>query len=166
MRYMWWSEKTGPGPKGSQGQWNGVMVKEGYANEHVVKGYDWAAFGDGLLVDVGGSDGALSKAILEHLPRLRCVVQDRAAVVQSTEIPKDLIGRLEFLAPDFFTKQTVVANAYILPWVLQHNWSDPYALEILKQLVPALRDEARVIVVEMCLSKPGMLPLSREKHSR
>lgn len=138
---------------------------ERYADRHVVEGYDWSVLGHGLLVDVGGSHGTMSKAILEHFPQMRCVVQDNASAIESAEVPENLTGRIEFIAHNFFSEQNVVADVYLLRWVL-HNWSDLYALMILKQLIPALRHGAKVIVVEMCLPEPGVLSLTEERQAR
>lgn len=138
---------------------------ERYADRHVVEGYDWSDLGHGLLVDVGGSHGTISKAILERFPQMRCVVQDHASTIESAKVPENLTGRIEFVAHDFFSEQNVVADVYLFRWVL-HNWSDQYALMILKQLIPALRKGAKVIVVEMCLPEPGELSLTEEKQAR
>ncbi|KAL9034827.1 MAG: hypothetical protein Q9214_006866, partial [Letrouitia sp. 1 TL-2023] len=138
---------------------------ERYADRHVVEGYDWSVLGHGLLVDVGGSHGTMSKTILECFPQMRCVVQDHASAIDSAEVPENLAGRIEFVAHDFFSEQNVVADVYLLRWVL-HNWSDRYALMILKQLIPALNKGAKVIVVEMCLPEPGVLSLTEERQAR
>lgn len=36
-----------------------------------------------------------------------------------------------------------------------HNYSTPYAIRILKNLVPALKPGARVVINDYCLSTPG-----------
>jgi hypothetical protein len=36
-----------------------------------------------------------------------------------------------------------------------HNYSTPYAVRILKNLVPALKPGARVVINDYCLSEPG-----------
>jgi hypothetical protein len=51
------------------------------------------------------------------------------------------------MAHDFFTPQTVVADVYLLRWIL-HNWSDKYCMRILRALIPALKPGARVVVNE------------------
>ena len=139
--------------------------KPGFENKYVVEGYDWAAVGDGLLVDVGGSHGSLSQAILERFPAIRCVVQDRPDVIKSAQVPAAVADRLEFAAHDFFTKQPLSADVYLLRWIL-HNWSDKYAIEILRNLIPALKDGSKILVVEICLAEPGVLPASEERQAR
>lgn len=43
---------------------------------------------------------------------------------------------------------------YYFRWIM-HNYSTPYAVGILKNLVPALRPGARVIINDHCLREPG-----------
>ena len=147
---------------------DGVAVfgaKPGFAHKHVVEGYDWATAGNGLLVDVGGGHGSLSKAIAEHCPDIRCIVQDRPDVIVTAEVPPALADRLKFVAHDFFMEQSVSADVYLLRWIL-HNWSDKYAIKILKNLVPALKPGAKVVVIEMCLPEPGVNSPFEERQAR
>jgi hypothetical protein len=44
---------------------------------------------------------------------------------------------------------------YYFRWIL-HNYSTPYAVKILKNLVPALKPGARVIINDHCLREPGV----------
>lgn len=39
-------------------------------------------------------------------------------------------------------------------WIM-HNYSTPYAVKILKNLVPALKPGARIIINDHCLREPG-----------
>ncbi|MCJ1316072.1 hypothetical protein MMC15_001392 [Xylographa vitiligo] len=140
-------------------------MKPGYESKYVVEGYDWAAIGKGLLVDIGGSHGIHSIAIAEHFPDIRCIVQDRPDMIATAEVPPALKGRFEFVPHDFFTEQPTCADVFLLRWIL-HDWSDKYAIRILKSLVPALRHGAKIVVVEVCLPEPGTLILSQERQAR
>ena len=40
----------------------------GLQNSYVLKGFDWASLGDGLVVDVGGSHGLVSQDIAREFP--------------------------------------------------------------------------------------------------
>ena len=58
---------------------------------------------------------------------------------------------------DFFTEQPIKsADVYLLRWIL-HDWSDAYALKILRALVPALKPGARLCICEQVLPEPGAL---------
>jgi hypothetical protein len=115
---------------------------------------DWPA----LMVDIGGSHGSICIELLRKYPNLKCIVEDLPEVVQTAITPPDADGRLEFLPHDFFTEQPVKdADVYFLRWIL-HDWSDKYAIKILRSLIPALKDGARIIVNEVCLPDPNVLP--------
>lgn len=43
---------------------------------HILDNYLRESLGDGTIVDVGGSHGAVSVVIAQRFPSLRCIVQD------------------------------------------------------------------------------------------
>ena len=47
-----------------------------------------------------------------------------------------------------------------------HDWSDKYAIRILQALRPALKSDARVLIMEQVLPEPGTIPLFTEKGLR
>ncbi len=111
------------------------------------------------MVDVGGSHGSISIAIARSFPSLHFIVQDRPQVVQEGEakLPADLQDRVTFMEHDFFNEQPVkYADIYLLRWIL-HDWSDAYAVRILRALVPALKPGARVLICEQVLPEPETL---------
>lgn len=140
-------------------------MKSGFEHKHMVDGYDWATIDTGLLVDVGGSDGSLSIAIAERFPGIRCIVQDLSEVVMSAKVPPALADRVQFIAHDFFKEQKISADVYVLRWVL-HNWSDKYSIKIVRNLIPALKHGAKVLIIEVCLPEPGVLSPFEEREIR
>ncbi len=141
-------------------------MKPGFEHSHIVENYDWAAVGNGLLIDVGGSHGTVSQAIAESFPNIRCIVEDLPEVIKTANVPEGLANRFEFIAHDFFTEQPIRgADIYLLRWVL-HDWSDKYALKIVKSLIPALKHGAKVVVNEFCLPEPGEMTPYQEKQAR
>lgn len=141
-------------------------MKPGFEHSHIVENYDWAAVGNGLLIDVGGSHGTVSQAIAESFPNIRCIVEDLPEVIKTANIPEGLANRFEFIAHDFFTEQPIRgADIYLLRWVL-HDRSDKYALKIVKSLIPALKHGAKVVVNEFCLPEPGEMTPYQEKQAR
>lgn len=133
---------------------------------HVVDNYPWESLGNGTVVDVGGSHGAVSVAIAQRCPSLRCIVQDLPHVVADarTKIPPSLTDQVTFMAHDFFTEQPVRdADVYYMRWIL-HDWSDKYAIRILRSLIPALKVGARIVLSEFVLPEPGeMSPYDERK---
>jgi hypothetical protein len=43
---------------------------------------------------------------------------------------------------------------YYFRWII-HNYATPYAVSILKNLIPALKPGARIIINDQCLREPG-----------
>ena len=140
----------------------------GLEHHHILNGYDWASLREGTVVDVGGSHGSLSIAIAQKFPLLRCIVQDRPEVVRMGQdsLPSDIQGRVDFMAHDFFREQPIKdADVYVLRWIL-HDWSDKYAALILKQLIPALKPGAKILVLEQVMPGPGELSKYQENLYR
>jgi hypothetical protein len=105
------------------------------------------------IVDIGGSEGELCKALLERYPAIaEAVSLDRAEVVEGLVVPDRLRGRLRFGAYDFLEQEQPVtgADVYIFRNCF-HNWPDKYAVRMLRNQIPALRRGARVFVNEACL---------------
>jgi hypothetical protein len=42
----------------------------------IINGFDWAALGEGPVVDLGGGNRHISVAIAKAFPRLRIVIED------------------------------------------------------------------------------------------
>ncbi|KAI0389134.1 S-adenosyl-L-methionine-dependent methyltransferase [Xylariaceae sp. FL0594] len=123
----------------------------GFELRHVVDNIPWASFQDGTVVDVGGSQGDDLESVIT------------AAVKQ---IPDDVAGRVKLMAHDFLTEQPVPnADAYIFRWIF-HNWSDKYCVRILRNLIPALKPGAKIIVVDNELPQKGTISKWQEKKFR
>ncbi|KAL8751471.1 MAG: hypothetical protein Q9184_006059 [Pyrenodesmia sp. 2 TL-2023] len=140
----------------------------GLQNSYVLKGFDWASLGNGLVVDVGGSHGLVSQDIAREFPSLRFVVQDLPNVIEDakTKVSAELADRVTFMAHDMFTEQPVKdADVYYFRWIF-HDWSDKYCIKILKSLIPALKSGARIMFSERCLEPPGTVPPRQEKWNR
>ncbi|PQE10357.1 hypothetical protein CJF32_00000898 [Rutstroemia sp. NJR-2017a WRK4] len=140
----------------------------GLENSYVLTGFDWASLGKATVVDVGGSHGLVSIDIAKAFPNLRFIVQDLPKVVEDgrTKVPVELADRVTFMAHDFFDEQPVRdADVYYFRWIF-HDWSDKYAVMILKALVPALKPGARIVLSERCLEEPCTLPLRQERWNR
>ncbi len=95
------------------------------------------------------------------------VVQDLPEVVSSAKVPEGLEDRIEFMAHSFLEPQPIVADVYILRFIL-HDWPDKYAVKILKNLIPALKQKpnARIVLMETLLPAPGEDGLFKEKLQR
>lgn len=147
----------------------GLSEGEGFELSHLVTGYDWGRIDQlenddkskgGLVVDIGGSLGFVSTAIAQSFQNLKFVVQDLGRVYKDldpvSKLPEEMKSRISFMAHDFFEEQPVQADAYLIRWCM-HNWSDKYATNILKALVPALKKGARVVINDGLLPEPQAL---------
>lgn len=129
---------------------------EGWDLKHLVSGYDWASLDKpgAVFVDVGGGQGAVSRALADATANIKFLVQDLAGTVSDgdNDLPERLKERVEFVEHDFFKEQSVKgANVYFMRWIL-HDWSDKYAEKILKCLVPAMKEGTRVLLYEWLLA--------------
>lgn len=137
--------------------------------KHLVTGYPWSQldFPGAVLVDVGGGHGYVSKALASSTKHIKFIVQDEqiSSTSDSLALSDGLEGRIDFMKHDFFTEQPIKsAQIYFFRWIL-HDWSDKYAVRILKNLVPAMRDGTRVILFENIL-KDGPETKWTQRHSR
>ena len=135
---------------------------------HIVHSFPWETLGSRTVVDVGGSYGAISVALARSFPSLHFIVQDNPAVVQEgrVKLPTDLQGRVSFMEHNFFLEQPIKsADVYLLRWIL-HDWSDAYAVKILRALIPALKPGARLCIFEVILPEPGTLSPYQARESR
>jgi hypothetical protein len=151
----------------------GAMVSltggEGYEVFYLLDNYDWASLDaeHATIVDVGGSHGFVCVDLAHRYPNLKFIVQDLPKTISSAPVlPTEIADRITFQAHDFYTEQPVKgADVYLFRWIL-HNNSNKYAERILRALIPALKNGARVIVNDHCLPEPGQESLWDEKIIR
>ncbi|KAL6712852.1 hypothetical protein ACLMJK_009564 [Lecanora helva] len=141
---------------------------KGMEPHHILDNYDWETIvGSGLVVDLGGNRGQVAIPLAQRFPLLHVLVQDLENVVHGAEelVPENIRDRVKFMAHDFFTEQKVRAKVYYIRWCL-HNWSDKYAIKILRCLIPTLEEGARVIVHDSCIPEREDMPRWRERRLR
>ncbi|KAI1180010.1 S-adenosyl-L-methionine-dependent methyltransferase [Nemania sp. FL0916] len=139
-----------------------------YSLHYVTDFYPWDELSGGTVVDVGGSQGFVCVALARKFPSLSFVVQDLEPVITEAQknVPAEVADRISFMAHDFFNPQPVSgADVYYLRWVL-HNWPDKYCIKILRNLIPALKPGAKVILHEAILPSPGEVPKNLESQLR
>ncbi|PSR85763.1 S-adenosyl-L-methionine-dependent methyltransferase [Coniella lustricola] len=133
---------------------------EGYEVSYFVDEYDFSDIDarGGVLADVGGSHGFVSVSLARKWKNMRFIVQDLEKTVDSAPMPvcedSQVADRVTFMPHDFFTPQTVAADVYYFRWIM-HNYSTPYAVSILKNLVPALKPGNRIIINDHCVRDAG-----------
>jgi hypothetical protein len=113
------------------------------------------------LVDVGGGNGSLLRAILGANPKLRGVHFDQPLVSARARADVSLTAqsvadRCGFEAGSFFEAVPKGGDAYMIKRVL-HDWSDEEAVKILSNCRGAMNAKARVLVIESVI-QPGNTP--------
>ena len=123
----------------------------GFEPKGLVDAVQWEKYS--TVVDVGGNTGLVSQAIARKHSGVNFIVQDRADPVAEgrARLPQDLKERIQFTEHDFFQEQPIkYADVYLMRWIL-HDWSDKYAIKIVRALIPALKPGARIILNEFVL---------------
>jgi len=151
----------------------GAMVSltggEGYEVDYMLDNYDWTSINStgGTFVDIGGSHGFVCADLANRYKNIKFVVQDLPKTVASApKLDDSIADRITFQAHDFHTEQPVKgADIYFYRWIL-HNHSDKYALNMLRQLIPALKKGSKVVINDHCLPEPGQESLWDEKIIR
>lgn len=140
---------------------NSLTGGEGYELWYLSEGCDLTDVDarGGTLVDVGGSHGFVDVHLAKVYKNIKFVVQDLPSTVESAPKPicadVKIAKRIQFQAHDFFTEQPIHgADVYFFRWIM-HNYSTPYAVQILRNLIPALKPGARIIINDHCLREPG-----------
>jgi len=138
----------------------------GYELHHIVEHELWSSIGNGVVVDVGGSHGDVMIALAKRHPSLNLIVQDLSSTIQSRPSVPSHGKNVKFMSHDFFTEQPVKnADIYYFRWIF-HNWSNGYSLRILRNLIPALKPQSKIVINDACLPEPNTLSLTAERRIR
>lgn len=131
---------------------------EALAGDSFATDFDWGRFE--RIIDIGGSKGGKSLAILKRHADLKALVVDRAQVVDEAgqhwigrESPA-LLARLDFQAGDLFESLPAAVSdkdIYLLSAVL-HGFGDDDCIKALRNLARACGGTgARIAVMEMAM---------------
>ncbi|KAJ0414782.1 O-methyltransferase-domain-containing protein [Aspergillus carlsbadensis] len=138
-----------------------AMTRGSHDHSYLVTGYDWAQYGNGLVVDVGGSSGFQSLAIATAYPTLNFIVQDIEDLSSRLEENMSALTqrpKIKFQVHDFFTPNAESsADVYFLRHII-HDWSDSYAAKILRNIASVMKRSARIVVMDIVVPERGVLP--------
>lgn len=131
---------------------------EALSGESFVTDFDWSCFE--RIIDVGGSKGAKSLAILKRHPHLKALVADREQVIQgAAQFWKDqgegvVLQRMSFEACDLLQsvpKAHSGKDIYLLSAVL-HGFDDDTCVTVLRNLEQvSAGSDATIAVMEMVM---------------
>jgi hypothetical protein len=117
-------------------------------NAPIVASYDFSRFG--IVVDVGGSTGALLAAILVAHPGVRGILFDLPHVVSgagSVLAEAGVADRCEVVGGSFFESVPKGGDAYVLRYVI-HDWDEERSVAILRRCREAMAPGAVLLLVE------------------
>lgn len=120
--------------------------------------YDFS--GAAIVADVGGGNGGLLSAILNHYPNISGLLFDLAPAIDAAKAGKGgPLSRCEFVVGDFFDNISTGADIYILKLVL-HDWEDDKVERILTRCRNAMSPSSRLLVIEGLVGAPDEMSLT------
>jgi O-methyltransferase domain/Dimerisation domain len=129
--------------------------------EAVLAAYDFSGFR--RIVDVGGGHGALLAAILNACPQARGTLFDQPHVVAGAKSNLEEYGvtdRCDIIGGSFFEAVPEDGDAYLMRYII-HDWEDEEAIAILKVCRDAMRESARLLLIERTVAPPNEVPATK-----
>jgi SAM-dependent methyltransferase len=113
----------------------------------ILSAYDWGSLAH--VVDVGGGNGTLLKALLTEHPALRGTLVDLPEPAEAATrafAAEGFADRVDVVPGSFFDPLPPGADAYLLSDVL-HDWCDEDATAILRRCAEAAGQSGKVLVI-------------------
>jgi hypothetical protein len=114
----------------------------------IVAAYDFSHLS--RLVDVGGGNGDVLRAVLASNPALQGVLFDLPEVTGRADArlaDDPVAGRVTFESGDFFRSVPRGGDGYMLRHII-HEWGDAESVEILRRCRDAMASGAKLLVME------------------
>ena len=118
----------------------------------------WLFPAGGVVADLGGGGGALIRAVLERHPKLRGMLVDREASIETAATHfkgSPTAERCELIVADLSEQVPKGADVYMLKHVL-HGLADEKAVAMLRHCSAAVTAAGRLLVIEFVL--PDIVP--------
>ena len=129
--------------------------------EAVIRAYDFSSFRH--IVDVGGGQGLMLAAILRAHPHMSGTLFDQPDVVAGAKavlVERGVIDRCNIVGGSFFEAVPERADAYLMRVVI-HDWEDDEAIAILKVCRRAMRETAKLLLIERLVAPPNEMPATK-----
>jgi hypothetical protein len=129
--------------------------------EAVIRAYDFSSIRH--IVDVGGGQGLMLAAILRAHPLMRGTLFDQPDVVARAKavlVERGVSDRCGIVGGNFFETVPESADAYLMRVVI-HDWEDDEAIAILKVCRRAMRETAKLLLIERLVAPPNEMPATK-----
>jgi O-methyltransferase domain len=123
----------------------------GYPGRHEAIAANLNLAGSEIVVDIGGGNGSLIRALICKYPGITGVVYDLRAVIEDLQAQSMFpVANCRLESGDFFQTIPSGGDVYILSYIL-HDWPDNCAIKILRRCRQVMRAESRLTIVERLL---------------
>jgi hypothetical protein len=129
----------------------------GAETQAMVDAYDFSPFRK--LVDVGGGNGSVLRAVLGKYPKLQGVLYDRPDVIERARADLRSAGleqRCAAVGGSFFESVPAGGDAYFMRHII-HDWYEEQCLTILRHIRKVIPKEGKLLLVESVIP-PGNAP--------
>jgi len=123
--------------------------------EGLVRAFDFSRAG--VVVDVGGGNGAVAAAILAANPSVTVVIEDQAQVLEGARAflgGGGLLDHCRLVTGDFFESVPEGGDVYVLSHII-HDWNDEAALKILRNCRAAAKTTSVLLLLESVVPPHG-----------
>jgi O-methyltransferase domain len=121
-----------------------------------VENFDWNLLNGKPVLDLGGYNGAMMKAVKASYPQIRCICLDLPEVIVAASSPaaaEEVCG-VEFIAGDMFDLCSPACDAIFMKHIVYCDWDDVRSNQILRSCHNVLPDGGLVIIAEAVLPDP------------
>ena len=123
----------------------------GAETQAMIDAYDFS--GIGTLVDIGGGNGTVLKAVLEKYPAMKGMLYDLGHVLDRARPAiqnSPLSSRCQLIAGSFFESIPAGGDAYLMRHII-HDWTDEQCHTILSHCRKVMKQGSKLLVVEMVI---------------
>jgi O-methyltransferase domain/Dimerisation domain len=124
----------------------------GPETQAMIDAYDYT--GVNTLIDIGGGNGTVLKAVLSKHPAMKGILYDLPGVIERAKKNlADLASRCQTIPGSFFESAPPGGDAYQMRHII-HDWTDEQCHTILGHIRKVIPKHGKLLVIEMVI-QPG-----------